>query len=66
MSHTTKSGVAQFAADDEDSCIEDTRYLLSFLPQNNLEIPPRVQPTDDPLRQDPSSTRRARQSQQAL
>jgi len=53
MSHSSKSGVAQFAADDEDSCIEDTRYLLSFLPQNNLEIPPRVQPTDDPLRQDP-------------
>src|SRR5579864_7726397 len=52
MSHNTKSGVAHFASDDEDSCLEDTRYLLSFLPQNNLEIPPRVQPTDDPLRQD--------------
>ncbi len=34
-------------------CLEDTRYLLSFLPQNNLETPPRVMPTDDPLRQDP-------------
>jgi propionyl-CoA carboxylase beta chain len=53
MSHSTKSGVAHFAADDEDVCIEDTRYLLSFLPQNNLETPRRVQPTDDPLRQDP-------------
>src|ERR1700736_4047383 len=53
MSHNSKSGVAHFAADDEDTCLEDTRYLLSFLPQNNLEIPPRVQPTDDPLRQDP-------------
>ncbi|HVL97383.1 MAG TPA: acyl-CoA carboxylase subunit beta [Solirubrobacteraceae bacterium] len=53
MTHNTKSGVAHFAADDEESCLEDIRYLLSFLPQNNLEIPPRVQPTDDPLRMDP-------------
>ncbi|HXC23083.1 MAG TPA: carboxyl transferase domain-containing protein, partial [Solirubrobacteraceae bacterium] len=34
-------------------CIEDARYLLSFLPQNNLETPPPVHPTDDPLREDP-------------
>jgi propionyl-CoA carboxylase beta chain len=53
MSHNSKSGVAHFASDDEDQCLEDTRYLFSFLPQNNLEIPPQVQPTDDPLRQDP-------------
>jgi len=53
MSHSSKSGVAHLAADDEDQCIEDTRFLLSFLPQNNLEIPPRVQPADDPLRMDP-------------
>jgi propionyl-CoA carboxylase beta chain len=53
MSHNSKSGVAQFASDDEDQCIEDARYLLSFLPQNNLETAPRVHPTDDPLREDP-------------
>src|ERR1700734_26454 len=53
MSHNSKSGVAQFASDDEDQCLEDARYLLSYLPQNNLEIPPRVAPTDDPLREDP-------------
>src|SRR5215471_6553412 len=52
ISHSTKSGVAHFAADDEDACIEDVRYLLSFLPQNNLETTPRVAPTDDPSRQD--------------
>jgi propionyl-CoA carboxylase beta chain len=52
MSHNSRSGVAHFASDDEDQCLDDTRYLLSFLPQNNLETPPRVQPTDDPLRQD--------------
>ena len=42
MSHNSKSGVAHFASDDEDACLEDTRYLFSFLPQNNLELPPRV------------------------
>ena len=52
MSHNSKSGVAHFASDDEEQCLEDTRYLLSFLPSNNLEIPPRVQPTDDPDRMD--------------
>ncbi|GAC1434000.1 MAG: acyl-CoA carboxylase subunit beta [Solirubrobacteraceae bacterium] len=53
MTHNTKSGVAHFAFDDEDQCLEDTRFLFSFLPQNNLEQPPRVAPTDDPQRMDP-------------
>jgi propionyl-CoA carboxylase beta chain len=52
MTHNTKSGVAHFASEDEDACLDDTRYLLSFLPQNNLETPPRVAPTDDPFRMD--------------
>src|SRR2546426_2981698 len=52
MSHNSKSGVAHFAADDEDACLQDTRYLMSFLPSNNLERPPRVEPTDDPDRMD--------------
>src|SRR3954465_14761858 len=52
MAHNTKSGVAHFAADDEDACLEDTRYLMSFLPQNNLETAPRVMPSDDPFRMD--------------
>ena len=52
MSHNTKSGVAHFAADDEDACLEDARYLMSFLPQNNLEMPPRVDSGDDPDRMD--------------
>src|SRR3712207_30074 len=50
MSHNTKSGVAHFAAEDEEACLEDVRYLTSFLPQNNLQVPPRVEPTDDPDR----------------
>jgi propionyl-CoA carboxylase beta chain len=54
MSHNTKSGVAHFAADDEESCLEDARYLMSFLPLNNLELPPRVEPQDDPDRMEMS------------
>ncbi len=53
MSHNTKSGVAHFASQDEDACLEDCRYLLSFLPQNNLQTSPRVVPSDDPQRMDP-------------
>jgi len=50
MTHNSKSGVAHFAADDEEQCLEDIRYLISFLPLNNLELPPRVEPDDDPER----------------
>jgi propionyl-CoA carboxylase beta chain len=52
MTHNTKSGVAHFACDDEDSCLEDCRYLMSFLPQNNLDLPPRVETGDDPDRRE--------------
>src|SRR5207253_1813677 len=52
MTHNTKSGVAHFAADGEEQCLEDARYLMSFLPQNNLETPPRVQPSAGPDRMD--------------
>ncbi len=47
MVHNTKSGVAHFAAEDEEDCLYQTRKLLSYLPQNNMEDPPFV-PTDDP------------------
>ena len=50
MTHASKSGVATFVAPDEPSCLEQVRYLLSFLPQNNLEDPPYFEPTDDPER----------------
>jgi propionyl-CoA carboxylase beta chain len=46
VTHAAKSGVAHFAATDEESCLEDIKYLLSFLPANNLELPP-ITPTDD-------------------
>ena len=50
MTHASKSGVAGFVADSEDACLEQVRYLLSFLPQNNLEDPPYYEPDDDPER----------------
>jgi propionyl-CoA carboxylase beta chain len=45
--HNSKSGVAHFAFPDERSCLQAVRELLSFLPQNNTEDPPRL-PTQDP------------------
>jgi len=40
-SHASKSGVAHFAAESEEECMDQIRRLLSFLPQNNMEEPPR-------------------------
>ncbi|WP_394430801.1 acyl-CoA carboxylase subunit beta [Streptomyces sp. SGAir0957] len=45
--HASVSGVSAFAYDDEVSCLEDVRHLLSFLPSNNRQAPP-VVATDDP------------------
>ncbi len=53
MSHATKSGVATFVSPDEKACLDDVRYLLSFLPSNNLEEPPPVVSGDDPDRRSP-------------
>lgn len=50
MSHATKSGVATFVYNDEKSCLDEVKYLLSFLPSNNLESPPYVPSEDDPGR----------------
>ncbi|MBV8559937.1 MAG: acyl-CoA carboxylase subunit beta [Acidimicrobiia bacterium] len=55
MSHATKSGVATFVTPDERSCLDEVRYLLSFLPANNLEEPPWFQPSDDPGRRTPGA-----------
>jgi acetyl-CoA carboxylase carboxyltransferase component len=48
--HATRSGVASLTAVDEDEMNEQTRDLLSFIPQNNLDDPPLGPTTDDPLR----------------
>ncbi len=50
--HASTSGVAHFIADSEEDAIFIAQKLLSFLPQNNLEDPPYIPPTDDPLRMD--------------
>jgi propionyl-CoA carboxylase beta chain len=51
--HAVKSGVAHFVAADERACLEDARYLISFLPQNNRERPPHTTSTDPRDREDP-------------
>ncbi|MFC7220694.1 acyl-CoA carboxylase subunit beta [Streptomyces polyrhachis] len=48
--HAEVSGVAHFAYDDEPSCLEEVRYLLSLLPQNNRETAPAAPPQDPPDR----------------
>ena len=48
LTHASKSSVADFAASNEEECIQITRRLLSFIPSNNLEDPPFVA-TEDPV-----------------
>ena len=47
MTHNQTSGVAHFAAETEEDCLRLVRELLSFLPSNNLDDPPR-RSSDDP------------------
>src|SRR5689334_4658114 len=46
MTHNTKSGVAHFAVEDDEACLASIRRLLSFIPSNNVDDPPRVTATD--------------------
>jgi acetyl-CoA carboxylase carboxyltransferase component len=50
--HSHKSGIAHFIADSDEECLIKIRKLFDYLPQNNLEDPPRIDPADDPNRQD--------------
>ncbi len=52
VTHSTQSGVAHFAMKDDRAALLLIRRLLSFLPQNNLDDPPRVEPSDSPERMD--------------
>lgn len=52
VAQNQKSGVAHFACENEEECIAKIRELLSYLPSNNMEDAPAVEPTDDPNRQD--------------
>lgn len=50
--HTGRSGVAHLMAASDQDCLLMTRRLLGFLPQNNLEEPPRRAPSDEPDRRE--------------
>lgn len=52
QTHNSKSGVAHFAVDDDTRAIMTVRDLLSFIPSNNSEAPPKVACQDDPERRD--------------
>ena len=50
--HASRSGVAHFIAESDPEALQLIRRLLAFLPQNNLDEPPRAPTTDDPARMD--------------
>jgi len=50
--HNTVSGVAHFRYPDDQSCLNQIKRLLSFLPQNYREKPPALIIGDDPDRED--------------
>jgi propionyl-CoA carboxylase beta chain len=52
MTHNQKSGVAHFAAENEEHCIEYIKTLLSYIPSNNLDDPPRIETGDSIERTD--------------
>jgi acetyl-CoA carboxylase carboxyltransferase component len=52
--HTRISGVAHLAFPDEEECLENVRYLMGFLPSNNLDTPPIFPCDDDPERAEES------------
>ncbi|MEW6674139.1 MAG: carboxyl transferase domain-containing protein [Thermodesulfobacteriota bacterium] len=54
MTHNKKSGVAHFACESDADAIARIQALLSYLPSNNMEDPPRVDTGDDPARTDPA------------
>src|SRR5215213_2569880 len=57
MTHNSTSGVAHFAAADDRECLALVRDLLSFMPSNNLDDPPRGSATDPPDREEASLDR---------
>ncbi|HSR14629.1 MAG TPA: acyl-CoA carboxylase subunit beta, partial [Gemmatimonadales bacterium] len=54
--HGTVSGVTHFISSEGRQALEEVRYLLSFLPQNNMEAPPFFTPSDGPDRMDEGLT----------
>ncbi|MGH9325856.1 MAG: acyl-CoA carboxylase subunit beta [Terriglobia bacterium] len=54
LTHNRVSGVAHFLSSDDEDCLALVRELLSFIPQNNHDDPPRVETGDAADRQDES------------
>jgi propionyl-CoA carboxylase beta chain len=54
--HGVKSGVAHYQAKDEQDCIDFARELLSYLPSNNLDEPPRLEAADTRDTSEPDET----------
>jgi len=52
VTHSTKSGVAHFAAENEKHCLSLIRALLGYIPSSNQEKPPYIDTGDDPNRMD--------------
>jgi methylmalonyl-CoA decarboxylase subunit alpha len=52
--HSEKSGVAHIYAEDEKQCLLKIKKLLSYLPQNNLDVPPVLDTRDEPDRKNNS------------
>jgi propionyl-CoA carboxylase beta chain len=52
MTHNSKSGVAHFAAENDEQALMMIRELMGFLPSNNMEDPPTKPCTDDIMRMD--------------
>src|SRR5436190_2240628 len=48
--HNTTSGIAHFSCPSEQHCMRQIRQLMSYLPLNNLDDPPRIPSTDIPTR----------------
>jgi propionyl-CoA carboxylase beta chain len=46
LTHASTSGVTHFVFQNGVSALDGVRYMLSFLPQNNLEMPPYFPPLD--------------------
>jgi propionyl-CoA carboxylase beta chain len=51
--HATRSGVCHFTSPDDRACLAQARRLLSYLPSNNQEDPPKAPSKDPPMREVP-------------
>src|SRR3990172_5844181 len=48
--HSTRTGIAHFACEGDEECLQEVRRLVSFLPANNMEDPPFMESADAPDR----------------